>query len=155
VIGPDVTPELLELARRNAVAAGVDNVEFVGVTSKISLPPVSQQARNLSMGLANTVSTITGHSDRDTTFTVSFDAVFAVEPRESSPPPPTHPGQRHLDERHRHHLAESLDAVPSSDVATSTQSVATSPSTATPRPRRSLSHRPPVSCDATQHHRRG
>jgi len=30
VIGPDVIPELLELARRNAVAAGVDNVEFVG-----------------------------------------------------------------------------------------------------------------------------
>jgi len=40
------------------------------------------------MGLANTVSTITGHSDRDTTFTVSFDAVFTVEPRELSPPPP-------------------------------------------------------------------
>jgi len=30
VIGPDVIPELLALARRNAVAAGVDNVEFVG-----------------------------------------------------------------------------------------------------------------------------
>ena len=39
VIGLDMTPEMLELARRNAVAAGVDNVEFVeGYLEEIPLP---------------------------------------------------------------------------------------------------------------------
>lgn len=38
-IGLDMTPEMLELARRNAVAAGVDNVEFVeGYLEEIPLP---------------------------------------------------------------------------------------------------------------------
>jgi SAM-dependent methyltransferase len=38
-IGLDMTPEMLELARRNAIAAGVDNVEFVeGYLEEIPLP---------------------------------------------------------------------------------------------------------------------
>ncbi|MDA8147198.1 MAG: arsenite methyltransferase [Actinomycetota bacterium] len=38
-IGLDMTPEMLELARRNAVTAGVDNVEFVeGYLENIPLP---------------------------------------------------------------------------------------------------------------------
>ena len=39
VIGLDMTPQMLELARRNAAAAGVDNVEFVhGYLEQIPLP---------------------------------------------------------------------------------------------------------------------
>ncbi|MDN5914844.1 MAG: arsenite methyltransferase [Pseudonocardia sp.] len=39
VIGLDMTPEMLDLARRNAAAAGVDNVEFLeGYLEQIPLP---------------------------------------------------------------------------------------------------------------------
>ncbi|MHB8290207.1 MAG: arsenite methyltransferase [Acidimicrobiales bacterium] len=41
-IGLDMTPEMLELARRNAVLAGVDNVEFLeGYLEEIPLPEAS------------------------------------------------------------------------------------------------------------------
>jgi arsenite methyltransferase len=41
-IGLDMTPEMLELARRNAASAGVDNVEFVeGYLEDIPLPDAS------------------------------------------------------------------------------------------------------------------
>jgi arsenite methyltransferase len=41
-IGLDMTPEMLDLARRNAAVAGVDNVEFVeGYLEKIPLPDAS------------------------------------------------------------------------------------------------------------------
>jgi SAM-dependent methyltransferase len=41
-IGLDMTPEMLELARRNAVVAGVDNVEFLeGYLEEIPLPEAS------------------------------------------------------------------------------------------------------------------
>jgi ubiquinone/menaquinone biosynthesis C-methylase UbiE len=41
-IGLDMTPEMLALARRNATAAGVDNVEFVqGYLEQVPLPDAS------------------------------------------------------------------------------------------------------------------
>jgi arsenite methyltransferase len=45
VIGLDMTPEMIELARRNAAAAGVNNVEFVeGYLEDIPLPDASVDA---------------------------------------------------------------------------------------------------------------
>jgi SAM-dependent methyltransferase len=42
VFGLDMTPEMLDLARRNAAAAGVDNVEFLrGYLEEIPLPDAS------------------------------------------------------------------------------------------------------------------
>ena len=55
-------------------------VRFVGVTANPATDWVTQQARNISMELADEAKAVTFLvRDRDTKYTASFDAVFAAE----------------------------------------------------------------------------
>jgi len=72
-------------------------VRIAGITSNPVTGWVTQQARNLSMELAEQASTIKFLvRDRDTKFTASFDAVFAAEGTRIIKSPVRAPGQRHL-----------------------------------------------------------
>ena len=80
-------------------------VRLAGVTAKPVANWVTQQARNLSMEIADANAVKFLIRDRDTKYTGSFDAVFAADGVRVIRTPVRAPGERHLRARDRHHPA--------------------------------------------------
>ncbi len=79
-------------------------VRIAGVTAKPATAWVTQQARNLSMALAEQQAAVK-FLVRDTKFTASFDAVFAADGVRIIKAPPGAAGQRHRRTGSGHHPA--------------------------------------------------